>query len=438
MKERWIIPFISVVLLGCGNTYQPYGSVSSYRSYSEPAPAGMVFIPQGAIRLGETEPDVLWGFPPDNKMVSVDAFWMDETEVTNSKYRQFVYWVRDSIIRERLYDPVYGGSEVFKITEDRYGEPVTPHLNWNRSIPWNRPAEEEQLAIESVYVTNPVTGEKRLDNKQMNFCYHFYDHAAAIRYKKELDELTGTSRTSSILIHKDTAYINENGEIVRQKLSRPLSGYYDFLQTYIVNIYPDESCWLTDFDQPEYEKYAKNYFEHTQYDSYPVVGISWQMATAYCAWRTFMYQRQVPPGYITEPFRLPTEAEWEYAARAGRTENRYPWGKEIVSDGKGCLPGNFKPVEGDYTADGHLVTSQVRSYPPNEFGLFGMAGNVAEWTSTLYSPGGDWKVVKGGSWKDLPPFVRSVYRSGEYEQQSRSYIGFRCVKGYTGTAKKKK
>ena len=60
------------------------------------------------------------GINPETKGVSFDAFWMDETEVTNAKYRQFVYWVRDSIIRERLADPAYGGNDLFKITEDRY------------------------------------------------------------------------------------------------------------------------------------------------------------------------------------------------------------------------------------------------------------------------------------------------------------------------------
>lgn len=55
---------------------------------------------------------------------------MDETEVSNAKYRQFVYWVRDSIIRERLADPAYGGDEEFKIEEDKEGNPVKPYLNW--------------------------------------------------------------------------------------------------------------------------------------------------------------------------------------------------------------------------------------------------------------------------------------------------------------------
>ena len=84
---------------------------------------------------------------------------MDETEITNAKYRQFVYWVRDSIIRERLADPAYGGNDLFKITEDRYGEPVTPHLDWSRPIPWKRANEDELRAIESVYYVHPITGE---------------------------------------------------------------------------------------------------------------------------------------------------------------------------------------------------------------------------------------------------------------------------------------
>lgn len=82
--------------------------------------------------MGPADKDSLWGIMPETKGVSFDAFWMDQTEVTNAKYRQFVYWVRDSIIRERLADPAYGGNDLFKITEDRYGEPVTPH--WTGTV----------------------------------------------------------------------------------------------------------------------------------------------------------------------------------------------------------------------------------------------------------------------------------------------------------------
>ncbi len=85
------------------------------------------------IKWGPAEKDSIWGTQQEPRAVSIDAFWMDETEITNSKYKQFVFWVRDSIIRERLADPAYGGNEVFKIEEDREGNPIKPRLNWDKA-----------------------------------------------------------------------------------------------------------------------------------------------------------------------------------------------------------------------------------------------------------------------------------------------------------------
>lgn len=82
--------------------------------------------------MGLERQDSLWGKQTPVKEISVDGFWMDDTEITNSEYRQFVYWVRDSILRTRLADPSYGGDESYMITEDKNGDPVTPHLNWKR------------------------------------------------------------------------------------------------------------------------------------------------------------------------------------------------------------------------------------------------------------------------------------------------------------------
>ena len=96
----------------------------------------------------------------------MDSGWM-KTEVTNSEYKQFVEWVRDSIIRTRLAAPAYGGDESYMITEDKNGDPVTPHLDWNKRLP-RKPNEDEQRAFESLYVTNPVTGEKSIDGRQLN------------------------------------------------------------------------------------------------------------------------------------------------------------------------------------------------------------------------------------------------------------------------------
>ena len=137
------------------------------RPFTEPTPYGMVRINRGYLRMGLDKQDSLWGKKTPVRDISVDGFWMDQTEVTNSQYKQFVYWVRDSILRTRLADPAYGGDESYMITEDKNGDPVTPHLDWNKRLP-RKPNEDEQRAIESLYVTNPVTGEKLLDWRQMN------------------------------------------------------------------------------------------------------------------------------------------------------------------------------------------------------------------------------------------------------------------------------
>ena len=95
-------------------------------NWTEPVPFGMVLVDRGAIRMGPAKDDSLADIKADPKGISVDAFWMDETEITNSEYKQFVFWVRDSIIRERLADPAFGGDETYKIEEDRDGNPITP------------------------------------------------------------------------------------------------------------------------------------------------------------------------------------------------------------------------------------------------------------------------------------------------------------------------
>ena len=117
----------------------------SGRSFNEPTPYGMTLIKRGYLKMGLEKDDSLWGRQTPTKEISVDGFWMDETEVTNSEYKQFVFWVRDSILRTRLADPAYGGDETYMITEDKNGDPVTPHLNWKKTLPldgqfWRRPS----------------------------------------------------------------------------------------------------------------------------------------------------------------------------------------------------------------------------------------------------------------------------------------------------------
>ena len=160
--------------------------VGGGKGFSEPTPYGMTRVDRGFLEMGKIAEDSLWGKNVPRKSISVDGFWMDETEVTNSEYKQFVYWVRDSILRTRLASPSYAGDETYMITENKNGDPVKPHLNWKKTLP-RKPNEDEQRAIETLYVTNPVTGEKMLDAKQLNYRYEIYDYTAAALRRNRLN-----------------------------------------------------------------------------------------------------------------------------------------------------------------------------------------------------------------------------------------------------------
>ena len=465
MRKLLIPVLLLVAIFSCGRrgigssvggelTGIPVGKV-----WDEPTPYNMVLVTRGAYQMGPDKIDSLWGFTIPSKGVSVDNFWMDEKEITNAQYRQFVYWVRDSIIRERLADPAYAGEDYFKITENEYGDPIRPRLDWNVPIPWTRNTEEEEAAINSVYKIHPVTGEKILDASQMNFRYEWFDAAEAAKRQNRLNPDDRNLNTDIkvdpnevIMISKDTAYVDENGHIVNQTITRPLSSLYDFVHTKIVNIYPDTTCWVNDFNNANNEYYMRNYFSNPGYANYPVVGVSWEAATAFCEWRTMFLKKSLKGKNVTiEKYRLPTEAEWEMAARNANSDNRYPWNSNATTSESGCYNANFKPGEGAYAADNYLIPAKVGSFKPNNFGLYDMAGNVAEWTSTAYTESGNAqmsdmnpeysynaakedpyalkkKVVKGGSWKDISTFIRSDMRDSEYQNKGRSYIGFRCVR----------
>lgn len=470
MKQFFIAILFSFILItSCGKSTGNAigGEVTGERSssWAEPRPYGMVLVSMGSIEMGPAESDSLWNIVANPKGVSVDNFWMDETEISNSKYRQFVQWVRDSIVRERLV--TIGGDELFKITEDQYGDPLpVPYLNWRRPIP-NRPLEEEEEAINSVTTVHPITGVRGIDPRQINYKYEWFDHAEAAKRRNRLDPNQRSLNTDYVanpnevvMISKDTAYIDENGRPVNETITRPLSSLYDFLHTKIVNIYPDTTVWVNDFNNSYNEPYMRMYFSHPGYNDYPVVGVTWEQATAFAHWRTKFYRMGQKKGARPiEEFRLPTEGEWEFAARNGRSENIYPWDEEgTLNEKNNCFMANFKPGEGNYTKDGNLIPARVGSYVPNKFGIYDLAGNVSEWTSTAYTESGSAmmndmnpqyrydaakedpyaikkKVVKGGSWKDVGMNIRGDLRDSEYQNQPRSYIGFRCVRTQIGFSK---
>ena len=150
-------------------------------------------------------------------------------------------------------------------------------------------------------------------------------------------------------------------------------------------------------------------------ENHPIGDVSWEDATAYCEWAGG---------------RLPTEAEWEYAARGGKERLKYPWGDEISEK-----HANYGSNVGG--------TSVVGSYPANGFGLYDMAGNVLEWCSDWYGEdyysqsrqkdpqgpsSGKWRVLRGGAWSLNPEVLRTSDRGGFPPGRRGSAVGFRCVR----------
>src|SRR6202000_3207861 len=126
------------------------------------------------------------------------------------------------------------------------------------------------------------------------------------------------------------------------------------------------------------------YFSHPAYRNYPVVGVNWRQERAFTVWRSRYNEAYTNHRHLaySSDYELPSEAEFDDAARGGRIGTDYPWGGPYIKNAKGCLMANFKPGRGNYADDGGAYTVNVRSYFPNDYGLYNMAGNVAEWSSS--------------------------------------------------------
>jgi len=233
-----------------------------------------------------------------------------------------------------------------------------------------------------------------------------------------------------------------------------------FIRHVVINIYPDTLCWIRDFTYSFNDPQADLYFWHPSFDDYPIVGVTWHQANAFSHWRTDYMNNALRKNGISDvqAYRLPLETEWEYAARGGLDLSMYPWGGPYTRNYQGCFLANFKPMRGDYIDDGGLLTVIVAHYPANDFGLYDMSGNVAEWTKTTFNQSTynfSWdlnpeieynakdtdpsimkrKVIRGGSWKDVAYYIRLTTRAYEYQDTAKSYIGFRCVQTYMGRQK---
>ncbi|WP_062124470.1 SUMF1/EgtB/PvdO family nonheme iron enzyme [Geofilum rubicundum] len=428
------------ILSGCGKSGNgELVGVARRASFYEPDPFGMLFIPQGSFNMGLNDEDITNSMTTQTRTISIPSFWMDETEVTNSEYRQFVYWVRDSIARRMLGDQF----EEFLISEDRYGNIIDPpYLNWDARLDWSN--EEYAEILEDIFLSENERffRRKEVDTRKLNYDYEWVDLQQAAkktnRYNFETNSYEGE-------------VFNQFGERVE------IADRSAFIMKDQVNVYPDTLAWIADFTYSFNEPWTQMYFWHPGFDEYPVVGVTWKQATAFSIWRTQLlnnFLRSKGQPEVME-YRLPNEAEWEYAARGGLDNNLYPWGGLYTRNDKGCFLANFKPLRGRYGDDGGMYSMTVASFSPNDFGLYDMSGNVAEWTSSAFDessygfmhdlsptykynalPGDHHvmkrKVIRGGSWKDIAFFMQNSTRTYEYQDSSKSYIGFRCIRDYIG------
>ena len=370
MKRVALLSMITALFLsGCGMFGGKTGNngeltgVTKRLKWDDPIPFGMVTIPPGSFHMGNNEQDVPHSQIANPRQITMSAFYMDDTEISNNEYRQFVHAFTD------------------------FGQGLG-------------------------------SGKSTIDAKNVN---------SDILYQEIKD--------STIAFMLET-YPN--------RFTSP--------QEVDEIVYPDTQVWNKDFSYAYNEPLVENYWWHPAFDNYPVVGVSWYSAQTFANWRTHLYnqfrkQNEMPP---LPRFRLPTEAEWEYAARGGFEHKQYPWRGPYMRNSLGCFLANFKPGRGDYIADNFEYTCPIKSYWPNDYGLYCMPGNVAEWVEddfeeTGYSYAHDLnpvyrdakglnnrRVIRGGSWKDVAYFCSVGSRTYEYVDNKKSYIGFRTVVSIIG------
>ena len=416
-RKTFLFSIVLLILAGCGggNNGELTG-VPHREKWFQADPYGMVYIPAGSFNMGPSDQDIGYSITSQGKTVTVPAFYMDNTEITNNEYRQFVNWVRDSLAHRLL-----GGEHL--LDEGEYGE----RINWKAKIKWDDEQNSETLAELFLPETERFYRRKEIDTRKLNFEYYWIDLKSAAQKGNRDQGL----KDRSVFIKKD-----------------------------VLNVYPDTLAWIADYVYSYHEPLTQMYFWHPAFDDYPVVGVSWKQARAFCRWRTQFFNDYLADNgdAFVQDFRLPSEAEWEYAARGGLELSPYPWGGPYIRNSRGCFLGNFKPMRGNYMDDGGVYTVKATSYWPNDYGLYCMAGNVAEWTSNAYdesaysfthdvstdyeyeaketdSPALKRKVIRGGSWKDVGWYLQTSARSYEYQDTAKCYIGFRCVMSFLGRDK---
>jgi gliding motility-associated lipoprotein GldJ len=341
MKSKFVVCFcLSVIFSGCfwkketsektGWKYNDakYGGVERVKPNKERIAPGLVFINGGAFIMGQIADDVSNDWDNRSRRVTVDSYYMDETEVTNQHYRDYIFWLQS----------------VYTSFPQRVQSALPDTLVWRRPLAYNEPYVQTYFRYPA-YNDYPVVGVTWL--QASDYCLWRTDRV------NEAELIKRGIMVSNIVEQRDANNFNSDAFLAGQ--------------------YEGE---LKERKQPK--NIATGEPRAVKFDD----------------------------GILYPKYRLPTEAEFEYAARAEigvtfdeRTVERrvYGWSGSNVRDPskkrRGQMMANFQRGRGDLAGvaggrqnDGSAIPSPVRSYPPNDFGLYDMIGNVNEWVADIYRP----------------------------------------------------
>ena len=324
MRKVALFALVISIIYGCGSSDRgELVGVKTKRKWFAEKPLGMVLLPEGSFTMGKQDADLNGTLNTPARTVTVKPFYMDETEITNGEYKEFVFWVRDSIIRTKLAEQAdlvsldntspNNNSRLIGIQEYAYADADTTNatayqkymfenyidsirpLNWDVDLIWEKdqyPDMDYVEVMDSMMIKKEeaLGGIRTINTKLLNYRYSWIDVNTAAR--------RGGDRKN-------------------------------YLKKENINIYPDTTVWVKDFNYSYNDPMHQEYFSHAAYSDYPVVGVNWYQAKAFCNWRTKKkndYLRKKKNGGRISAYRLPTEAEWEYAARGGLEYGKYPWG----------------------------------------------------------------------------------------------------------------